>query len=262
MLELRLDSYSRNGFISNMQQISEFFQTTTNRLVAANVVIFILVQALFAGERSGFELYFWQNPEFQPWQLISYMFLHGGWSHLAFNMLALWSFGRILERVWGGHRFLLFYLICGVGAALLHLAVANYQFQDVYQQILAAGFSESDIQRVIYQGRDISAGSSAIDKEIIREFYSLFHMPAIGASGAVYGILVAFAMLFPDFKVILIFLPIPVKAKFFVPVLLLIDLSAGLTGFSIFGANIAHFAHIGGALIGFLLVQFWLRRKN
>ena len=97
---------------------------------------------------------------------------------------------------------------------------------------------------------------------MLAELYHLYHAPAVGASGAVYGILVAFAMLFPNFKVMLIFLPIPIAAKYFVPVLLLIDLSAGITGFSIFGAKIAHFAHIGGAIAGFLLVQFWLRKSR
>ncbi|NNC99726.1 MAG: rhomboid family intramembrane serine protease [Gammaproteobacteria bacterium] len=244
-----------------MQQLREIFQTTTNRLVAINIVVFIILDAVFAGARSGFELYFWQKPEFHIWQLVSYMFLHGGWTHLAFNMLALWSFGRVLERVWGAQRFLFFYLVCGVGAALLHLAVANYQFQEIYQQILAAGFSELDIQSVLNEGRDISVASAAISTEMLREFYALYNLPAVGASGAVYGILVAFALLFPDFKVILIFLPIPVAAKYFVPVLLLIDLSAGLTGFSIFGSSIAHFAHIGGALVGFVLVNIWLRQQ-
>ena len=245
-----------------MQQLRELLQSTTNRLVLINVVVYITIDAMFAGAPTALELYFWQKPEFRVWQLFTYMFLHGGFAHLAFNMLALWSFGRVLEKVWGGQRFLLFYLACGVGAALLHQVVATYQFDSIFQQILAAGFSELDIQSVLNQRRDISMGSSLISQEMLRDFYSIYHAPAVGASGAVYGILVAFALLFPDFKVILIFLPIPVAAKFFVPILLLIDLSAGVTGFSIFGANIAHFAHIGGALVGFALVQLWLRKER
>lgn len=245
-----------------MQQIKELLKLTTNRLVLANIIIYGLIQAFFAGQRSGFELYFWQHQDFQIWQFFSYMFLHGSFSHLAFNMIGLWSFGRVLEQVWGARRFLVFYLSCGVGAAVIHLLVAHFQIDAITQQILAAGFSESDVLAVVSQGRDISAGSAAISQEMLRELYGNFNVPAVGASGAIYGILVAFALLFPNFKIMLIFLPIPIAAKFFVPVLLLIDLSAGITGVSIFGSNIAHFAHIGGALIGFIMVRIWLRQSR
>ena len=245
-----------------MPDFKELLQSTTNRLVAINIVVFILIEALFAGERSGFELYFWINEDFQVWQLFSYMFLHAGWSHLAFNMIGLWSFGRVLERVWSGQRFLIFYLICGVGAALLHLGVANFQYQEIYQQIINAGFTDKDIQSVVSQGRNISVGSTQISESTLREIYMLYNVPAVGASGAVYGVLVAFALLFPNFKIMLIFLPIPIAAKYFVTVLLLVDLTAGITGVSIFGSNIAHFAHIGGALVGLVLVQYWLRQNR
>ena len=194
-----------------MQQITKYLGTTTNRLVAVNVVVFILIEAFYRGALTGLELFPWQSQQFGFWQPVTYMFLHGGWMHLGLNMFGLWSFGRVLEQAWGGRRMLIFYLVSGLGAALVHLSV--------------------------------SGG------------YSI----AVGASGALYGILVAFALLFPNFKVALIFLPVPIAAKHFVPVLLLIDLSAGITGVSIFGQNIAHFAHLGGALAGFLLVQYWLR---
>jgi len=189
----------------------------TNRLVATNLVVYFLLAGLFPTSYSGLELFNWQTPNFRIWQLVSYMFLHGSLTHLAFNMLALWSFGRVLERVWGNHRMLIFYLACGVGAAVISQIVDTFVFNKVF------------------------GGAT------------------VGASGAVYGILVAFALLFPNFKIMLIFIPVPIAAKYFVPVLLLIDLSAGITGFSIFGANIAHFAHIGGAIIGFALVRFWLK---
>ena len=244
-----------------MPDLSELMKSTTNRLLLANVVVYILIEALFAGERSGFELYYWQKPEFQLWQLFSSMFLHANLTHLALNMLALWSFGRVLERVWGGQRFLMFYLVCGVGAGLLHLAVANYQYQEIVQQILAAGFTDKDISSLLHQGRGALISSNLISEATIREIYGLYNRPAVGASGAIYGVLVAFALLFPNFKIMLIFMPIPIASKFFVPVLLLIDLTAGITGFSIFNSNIAHFAHIGGALVGFLLLQFWLKQR-
>ncbi|MBT8114585.1 MAG: rhomboid family intramembrane serine protease [Arenicella sp.] len=245
-----------------MTSFQEIAASTTNRLVAANVAIYFVLQAFLAGAPSGFELYFWQNPAFQLWQPISYMFLHATFTHLLFNMIALWSFGRVLERVWGGRRMLIFFLVCGVGAALVHLGYSQFQFQSIYSQLQAAGFADSQIDSVYLAGRDISAAASDIDRGLLQQFYTTYHTPAVGASGAVYGILVAFALLFPDFKVILIFLPIPVAARYFVPVLLLIDLSAGITGVSLFGYNIAHFAHLGGALAGFLMVQYWLRHSR
>lgn len=200
-----------------MPPLNQILQSMTNRLVIITVLVFYLVEMFFAGGRTGLELYSWNTPRFAPWQFFSYMFLHGGLTHLLFNMIALWSFGRILERAWGYQRFLIFYLSCGVGAAVISQLVDQFVFGQVFLGAM------------------------------------------VGASGAIYGVLVAFALLFPNFKIMLIFLPVPIAAKYFVPVLLLIDLSAGITGFSIFGQNIAHFAHIGGAVVGFMLVKFWLR---
>jgi membrane associated rhomboid family serine protease len=194
-----------------MQQLKQFFSSTTNRIVAVTVLVYVVLEAVYPNSLSGFELYPSQSGQFKIWQLFSHMFLHGSVTHLAFNMIGLWSFGRVLERVWGGQRFLYFYLICGVCAGIAQL--------------------------------------------IVTEPYSV----AVGASGALYGVLVAFALLFPNFKIMLIFLPVPIPAKYFVPVLLLIDLSAGLTGIAIFGQNIAHFAHLGGAMAGFVLVKTWLK---
>lgn len=200
-----------------MPPINQLLQSMTNRLILITVVVFFLIEMFFASSRTGLELYNWNTERFSPWQLVTYMFLHGGFQHLLFNMIGLWSFGRILERAWGNQRFLIFYIACGVGAAVISQLVDQFVFGQQYFGAM------------------------------------------VGASGAVYGILVAFALLFPNFKIMLIFLPVPIPAKYFVPVLLLIDLTAGITGFSIFGQNIAHFAHIGGAVIGLFLVKFWLR---
>ncbi len=200
-----------------MPSIKELLSSMTNRLVFITAVIYFVVQGgLFAGAITGFEMVNWQHSQFKPWQLLTHMFLHASFTHLALNMLALWSFGRILEKVWGDQRFLIFYLVCGVGAAVI---------------------------------------SQLVDQFVLGPSYGY----TVGASGAVYGLLVAFAMMFPNFKIMLIFLPVPIAAKIFVPILLLIDLSAGFTGFSIFGQNIAHFAHLGGAMMGFIMVQYFKR---
>jgi len=202
-----------------MPSFQELLSSMTNRLVFITVVIFFAVQqGLYANAPTGFEMFGWQSQFFKPWQLLTHMFLHGSISHLAFNMLALWSFGRVLEKVWGVQRFLVFYLVCGLGAAVI---------------------------------------SQLVDHFFLGPISVYSH--TVGASGAIYGLLVAFAMMFPNFKIMLIFLPVPIAAKHFVPVLLLIDLTAGFTGFSIFGQNIAHFAHLGGALVGFVMVQYYKR---
>ena len=208
--------------ILSMPSFKELLSSMTNRLLFVTVFIYFAVQqGLFANTLTGFEMFGWQTSRFEPWQLGTHMFLHGSISHLAFNMLALWSFGRILEKVWGVQRFLIFYLVCGVGAAIISQLVDQFILGPV-------------------------------------SIYSV----TVGASGAIYGLLVAFAIMFPNFKIMLIFLPVPIAAKHFVPVLLLIDLTAGFTGFSIFGQNIAHFAHLGGALVGFLMVNYYRRSTH
>ncbi len=201
-----------------MIDVKALLQTTTNRIIAVTIIVYMMIQAWYAGAPNTFEMYSWNTPYFGSWQFLSHIFLHGNFTHLLFNMLGLWFFGQVLERVWGGQRLLVFYLLCGIGAAVISQLIDHF----VLQQI---------------SGR------------------------MVGASGAIYGILVAFAMLFPNQKIMLIFLPVPVPAKIFVPILLLIDLTGGLTGFSIFGSNIAHFAHIGGAIVGFVYCLAWMKRK-
>lgn len=200
-----------------MPSIRELLKSMTNRLVLLCAVVYFVQVAFYPQRLTGLELFAWQSPNFGVWQLFTHMFLHGGTTHLLFNMLALWSFGRVLERVWGNRRFLIFFIGCGVGAAIISMLVDSF--------VLG------------------------------KPFYGYM----VGASGAIYGVLAAFALLFPNFKIILLFLPVPIAAKYFVPVLLLIDLTAGFTGFTIFGYNIAHFAHVGGAIVGFILVQAWSR---
>lgn len=224
--------------------------------------MYFVIDGVFRGEFSGLELFPLGHPDFAVWQLVTSMFMHGSVMHLLFNMLALWSFGLWLERVWGGQRFLIFFLICGVGAGAISLWVNQYLLQAAYENLLVLGADARDLERLVNFGQITDRLLSVSSEAQLRELYLLENAPMVGASGAIYGILVAFAMMFPNFKLALIFLPIPIAAKIFVPVLIGIDLLAGFTGFSIFGLNIAHFAHVGGALVGFLLVNFWLRRSR
>jgi len=150
---------------------------------------------------------------FQPYQIVSHMFMHADLMHIAFNMFGLFMFGPPLESLWGPKKFLFFYLVCGFGALAIHMLTT-------YLGLSSLG-------------------------------------PVLGASGALYGVLAGYGMNFPNSKLALIFFPVPVAAKYFIPGLLALDFIGGFTGFSIFGKSIAHFAHIGGALFGFLMVLYW-----
>jgi membrane associated rhomboid family serine protease len=171
--------------------------------------------------------------KFYPYQIATHLFAHSPQMlfHILFNMFALWMFGRILENVWGSQRFLLFYLICGVGAAACHLAIQYFRCEELLRVILENP-NDPRIATLI--------GAAA---------------PALGASGAIMGVLAAFAVLFPNTELYIMFIPVPVKAKWAVLGMAAIDLFGGVASFS--GDNVAHFAHLGGAITGFILVMIW-----
>lgn len=224
-------------------------------LLIINVLMFFLATRQGIDLTSLLSLHFPQNPAFEPWQYISSMFMHGGIFHLLVNMLGLWMFGSAIEERWGWRRFLVFYFACGIGAGVIYTWINQYQFNGLLETLQAAGFSAQHIRELLETGRYPLIGG--VPETSVSEFFHLFNDVTLGASGAVYGVLVAFAVLFPNTKLLFLFVPIPIAAKYFVPVLLSIDLILGLTGFSIFGGNIAHFAHVGGAIVGFILVMLW-----
>lgn len=228
-------------------------------LTAVNLLLGINILLFFASSSSpdllgALALYFPENPLFAPWQFVTHMFMHGGIAHLLFNMLALWMFGLQLETLWGRNRFLFFYFACGVGAALIYTAIHYYQFNAIYELLSKTGLSSFDIKAMLDKN---SYPPAILNEQQARELLGIYHIPMVGASGAIYGVLVAYAFIFPNNKLMLIFLPFPVAAKYFVPAIIALDLFSGITGFSIFGGGVAHFAHVGGALIGFLLMLYW-----
>ena len=188
--------------------------------------------------------------------------MHGNLMHIFFNMFALFSFGSALEQIWGAKKFLFFYISCGLGAALIHIISNYYFFHDGLNTLVANGINEGEVLKIMGEGKYDSRWTELLSKSNFESFISAFVTPAVGASGAIYGILVAFAFMFPEAELALMFIPIPIKAKYFVPGLLVIDLILGVSGESIFGgaSGIAHFAHIGGALIGFFMMWYW--KKN
>jgi len=232
----------------------QIFSRAVNILIALNVIMFFVDQQVRGGLDSSLALHFPKNGNYGIWQYISHIFMHGNLMHLAFNMFALWMFGTALESVLGKIRFLIFYFACGIGAAVIYNLVNAYQFDQVYNLLADSGLSGSDIMQMISQ---YSYPPSVIDEAQAGKMFGIFYTPMVGASGAIYGILVAFAIYFPNNKLMIIFIPYPIAAKFFVPALIAIDLFSGVTGFSLFGGGVAHFAHVGGAIIGFLLLLIW-----
>ncbi len=228
-------------------------------LVAINVVVFLLINVLRFMPLDLFALYFPVNAKFGIWQFVTYLFLHGSVAHLLFNMFALFSFGSVLESSWGTRRFLFFYFITGIGAALIYTLVNYYQFSATYEQLRELGLGVGEIEAMLVSGSVNTDLFSSISKTQLTAFFSTFHTPAVGASGAIYGILIAFALSFPNAKLALIFLPVPISAKYFVPILISADLFFGVTNYSI--GNIAHFAHIGGAIFGLIIMLWWRRKK-
>ena len=226
-------------------------------LIIINVIMYFAPQFLNLDLTNIFALHYPKNEHFGFWQYVTHMFMHGGSMHLIFNMYALWAFGTPLEQMWGKNKFLFFYFSAGIGAGIIYTLVNYYQFNGIYEQLISMGTSPSDIQNILTSGQ-YNDNIISLSNKTMSEFYSLYHTPAVGASGAVYGILVAFGLAFPNAKLALIFFPVPVAAKYFIPLMIFGDLFFGVTKYSI--GNIAHFAHIGGAVIGFIIAWYW--KKN
>jgi membrane associated rhomboid family serine protease len=211
------------------------FPPVVKNLIIINVLVWI-AQITLENQFQITEklmLYPLHHPRFAPYQIATHMFAHAPYPaiyHILFNMFGLWMFGKILENVWGPKRFLLFYLICGVGAAIFHLAIQHLRFEQAEQ---------------LYNSGSVDEG--------LRLLSSIG--PALGASGAIMGIFAAFGYLFPNTPLYMMFIPIPIKAKWAMIGMAAIDLFGGVANFS--GDNVAHFAHLGGAVTGFIIVLIW-----
>ena len=210
---------------------------------------------------SNFGLFFPKNNTFEIWQIFTHMFMHGGLSHILFNMFALYMFGTAVEQVYGTNKFLLLYFSSGLGAALIALLFSYYNFYSVLDVLVSSDINKSEILDTLNQGKYNTGWLSVINEVDLNTFISAFNTSMVGASGAIFGILVAFGYLFPETKLMLLFVPFPVKAKYFIPGIILLDLFSATTGVSIFSpSNTAYIAHLGGALTGFLVIYYW--KKN
>lgn len=231
---------------------------TVKQLLILNILFFIGAQ--FVPQATDLlALHYFESDKFKLWQPISHMFMHGDLMHIFFNMFALVSFGSALEHFWGPKKFLFFYFSCGIGAALIHSGINYYYFHDGLNTLVSNGFKETEILNLINEGKFMTSWQAVLSPNTFENMIGAL-TPTVGASGAIYGLLVAFAFMFPNAELALLFIPVPIKAKYFVPGIVLLDLFSGVTGYSIFGGGIAHFAHVGGALFGFILMWYW--KKN
>ena len=220
------DDGRRGGFLSSLPPV-------TKNLIIINVIVFVaslLNQNFMIGT---FALFYPTSVYFHWWQVVTHMFMHGGFWHIFFNMYTLLIFGCVVERIIGSKKFLLFYFICGLGAVALHLGVEYLQMQSYMQ------------------------GAALGNATAIQNIAMIKNTPTVGASGAIYGVLMGFAMLFPESRMTLLFPPVTLSAKWMVAIFAAIELFTGVTGIS---AGIAHFAHLGGMLIGWLMILSWRKR--
>lgn len=202
-------------------------------LIMINVLMYLITAITGNFMYENFALFYFKSPFFKPYQLVTHMFMHGGFTHILFNMYTLYIFGCVLERVWGSQKFLFYYFVTGIGAALLHMGVMYLQLRGYIADYNAGDmFAQSGIQSILVT-------------------------PTVGASGAIYGLLLAYGMLFPDNIMQLIFPPVALKAKWFVIIFGALELLLGLSGR---GGDVAHFAHLGGMIFGFFLILYW--KKN
>ena len=199
-------------------------------------------------------LYFPKSEKFMPVQIITHMFMHGGFWHLFFNMYALFIFGGVLENVWGPKRFFIFYMVCGLGAALTHELVIAFQYNH-----LAQSLSPENLQVVLNEGTTYINQGKVFADETMQSLQILLNTPTVGASGAIFGVLLAFGVLFPNTQLMLLFPPIPIRAKYFVMFYGALELYLGVTQP---GSNIAHAAHLGGMLFGYIMIRYWRKTTN
>jgi len=237
-----------------MGRVSEIVK----HLIIINVIFFIASIVLGELMYDLFAMHYPKNSSFLLWQPITHMFMHGDTTHILFNMFGLWMFGSPLEQMWGKQKFIFFYISAGIGAVLIQTLVYHYDVLSISQILTENGLTKSEINSFFETERLSTNLISSIGEERLYSGIQSYKAVMVGASGALYGILVGFAMLFPNVQLMLLFPPIPIKAKFLVPLLILFDLFFGFTSYSV--GPIAHFAHIGGAITGFIMMWYW--KKN
>lgn len=238
------------GFGINMTPV-------VKNLVIINTVMLLLsffAERLFLTDLGDYlALYYFDSKLFMPYQIVTHMFMHGNIWHLFFNMYALVIFGNILEETWGGKRFFIYYMVTGLGAALIHTLVNFIQAKG-----LMANLNPADLEMIRESGRELLMSGKNYRNGDLGDLNIIYNIGTVGASGAVFGVLLAFGMLFPNIRLRLLFPPIELKSKHFVIGYGILELYLGLTRP---GSHIAHFAHLGGMLFGYFLIKYYKRNQ-
>ena len=239
---------------------------TVKQLLIINIIFFLGTFLSFNSQfiYSLFGLYFPENINFKFWQILTHMFMHGNMPHILVNMFALWMFGSSVESILGSKNFLFFYLTCGLGAAVSQLAFLYYNYYVDLEFFVNNGYESTEIINILNNKSkpEINSLVNNIGIEKVASIFSNFNSTMVGASGAIMGILIAFGMFFPESKLMLLFFPIPIKAKYFIPAIIIMDLFSAITGQAIFSpSNTAYVAHLGGALTGFIIMYYWKKDR-
>lgn len=231
--------------------------------VVKNIIMLnvLMILAYYAGGiafnidlNSLLGLYFPKSEQFKPFQILTHMFMHGSFWHIFFNMYALFIFGPILEGVWGPKRFFIFYIVTGLGAAFTHETVIFFQYNNLIQSM-----SPENVQMVLEEGTKYIQQGKLFSQFDMQKLQLLLNTPTVGASGAIFGVLLAFGVLFPNTQLMLLIPPIPIKAKYLVLGYGALELILAVTQP---GSNIAHAAHLGGMLFGYILIRYWRKTTN
>ena len=234
---------------------------TVKHLLIINVVMFVGTLTIGGGQLfyDWFAMYFPKNEAFQPWQILTHMFMHGGPTHILFNMFALWMFGTPVEQYLGSRKFLFLYISAGLGAVALQVGYYYFNYLPTYSSLVNSGLSGEEIIQMLSSNETIQG---ITETQFLESLFPIYNASMVGASGCIMGILVAYGMMNPNAELMMIFLPIPIKAKYFIPGIIILDLISGITGQSFFSpSNTAYMAHVGGALTGFLIMWYWKKTQ-
>ncbi len=227
----------------------------TRNIIIINVIVFILTYVLQTDLMYRYLAAFYPfSPFFHSWQIITHMFMHGSFMHILFNLMTLYSFGPVLEQVLGDKKYVILYFVSGLGAFFLFNLWNFVEVEQIKSSLQSLGFDLAgymDGESVSFKGN-----SAAIleQQNLVNQLQSIISVPMVGASGAIFGVIAAFATLYPDAKIMLMFIPVPIKVKYLMPVVIAVSVYLGISGNV---GGIAHLAHVGGALVGFLLAMYW-----
>lgn len=233
---------------------------TVKHIITINFIMFVAPVLLKIDLTNITDLHYPLNPKFGIWQYLTSIFMHGSWGHLIFNMLGVWIFGSSVEQVLGSKRFLFLYLSAGIGAGLIHTFINYFQFNSIFEIFQNAGLNKAEILNILdaRKTNDIRI-TQVITQNQFNKITSIYHTVALGASGALFGILAAAAVYFPNSKIFTFPIPIPIPLKVLVISLVISDFFLGT--FSLPNDNVGRFAHVGGALIGFIISWYWNKKK-